>query len=325
MPALHHRLLGRDTGLSVSEVGFGAWGIGGGWGERDDDAALDALRTAIDEGIDFIDTAMGYGDGHSEELIGQVIAGREERVVVATKASPKNRQWPAAADVPVSETFPPGYLTECTDASLARLGVPILDVQQMHVWAARWLTEGDWRDEIAQLKADGKIRAFGVSINDHEPDTALDLVASGLVDTVQVIHNIFDQSPTDRLYAACEEHGVGVIVRVALDEGALTGTMAADTTFPDGDWRQKYFAGDRPAQVAERVDRIVADLGIDKTDMAETALRYVLSFPAVSSVIVGMRRPENVRRNVALADGQGLPADQLDKLKAHRWERNFYR
>lgn len=325
MPALHHRLLGRDTGLSVSEVGFGAWGIGGGWGERDDDAALDALRTAIDEGIDFIDTAMGYGDGHSEELIGQVIAGREERVVVATKASPKNRQWPAAADVPVSETFPRGYLTECTDASLARLGVPILDVQQMHVWAARWLTEGDWRDEIAQLKADGKIRAFGVSINDHEPDTALDLVASGLVDTVQVIHNIFDQSPTDRLYAACEEHGVGVIVRVALDEGALTGTMAADTTFPDGDWRQKYFAGDRPAQVAERVDRIVADLGIDKTDMAETALRYVLSFPAVSSVIVGMRRPENVRRNVALADGQGLPADQLDKLKAHRWERNFYR
>lgn len=321
---LHHRPLGR-IGLQVSEVGFGAWGIGGGWGERDDEAALAALRTAIDEGIDVIDTAMGYGNGHSEELIGQVLRERTERVVVATKASPKNRRWPAAPDVSVEQAFPDGYLTECTEASLRRLGVETIDVQQLHVWAARWLTEGGWVDEVAQLKADGKIRAFGVSINDHEPNTAIELVRSGLVDSVQVIHNIFDQSPQDGLYEACADSGVGVIVRVALDEGGLTGTMRAGMEFPEGDWRRTYFGGDRPAEVERRVAAICADLGIEPTAMAETALRYVLSFDVVSTVIVGMRNERNVRRNVRVADGRGLPPEQVAALAAHRWDRNFYR
>lgn len=321
---LHHRTLTR-AGQSVSEIGFGAWGIGGGWGERDDAEALRALHTAIDSGIDFIDTAMGYGDGHSEQLIGQVLAERSERVVVATKASPLNGRWPAAADVGVEETFPTGRLTECSLASRDRLGVDTIDVQQMHVWAERWLHEGDWRDEVSQLKADGVIAAFGVSINDHEADTGVALVESGLVDSVQVIHNIFDQSPQDRLYDACAANGVGVIVRVALDEGGLVGTMTADTTFPAGDWRQNYFRDDRPAQVAERVAAICTDLGIEPDEVAETALRYVLSFDAVSSIIVGMRSERNVRRNTAIADGAGLPADQVQKLLAHRWDRNFYR
>ncbi len=322
---LHHRLLGLRTGLSVSEIGYGAWGIGGGWGERDDATALDALRTALDEGIDLIDTAMGYGDGHSERLIGEVLAGRREPVVVATKASPKNRRWPAAPDTPVDEAFPSGYLTACTDASRERLGRRTIDVQQMHVWAARWLHEGDWREEVAQLKAERKIAAFGVSINDHEPATAVELVESGLVDTVQVIHNIFDQSPQDRLFDACRANGVGVIVRVALDEGGLTGAVTGGTTFAADDWRHRYFRDDRPRQVSERVDAICADLGITRDAMAATALRYVLSFDAVSTVVVGMRRPGSVLANVAVADGRGLPPEQVAALAAHRWDRNFYR
>lgn len=321
---LHRRPLGR-TGLEVSEIGFGAWGIGGGWGTRDDAAALDALRTAVEAGIDVVDTAMGYGDGHSEELIGQVLKERSERVVVATKASPRNRRWPAAHDIGVEEGFPDGYLTECTEASLRRLGVETIDVQQMHVWAPRWLREGGWADEVAQLKADGKIRAFGVSINDHEADTGVELVRSGLVDTVQVIHNIFDQSPQDSLYDACLAHGVGVIVRVALDEGGLTGTVKPGVEFPAGDWRRSYFSGDRPAEVDRRVRAICSDLGIQESEIAATALRYVLSFEAVSTVIVGMRSARNVRRNVAVADGRGLPAEQVAALQGHRWDRSFYR
>jgi aryl-alcohol dehydrogenase-like predicted oxidoreductase len=321
---LHHRPLGR-TGLSVAEIGFGAWGIGGGWGERDDAAALRALHSALDHGIDLIDTAMGYGDGHSEQLIGQVLAERgASEVVVATKASPQNRRWPAAADTPLDQAYPPGYLTECTEASLRRLGTERIAVQQLHVWAARWLHEGGLAEEVDRLRADGKIAAFGISVNDHEPATAVEVVRSGLVDTIQVIHNVFDQSPQDELYDACAEHDVGVIVRVALDEGGLTGTVTADTTFPEGDWRQQYFRGDRPRQVQQRTDAIVADLGITTDQLAETALRYVLSFPVVSSVIVGMRSERNVLRNVALADGRGLPAEQVAKLAGHRWDRNFY-
>jgi aryl-alcohol dehydrogenase-like predicted oxidoreductase len=186
------------------------------------------------------------------------------------------------------------------------------------------LHEGDWLDEVATMKRDGLITAFGISINDHEPDTALEVVASGAIDTVQVIYNIFDQSPQDRLLPACQEHGVGVIVRVALDEGGLTGTMTAGTTFADDDWRSSYFRGDRPAQVAEHVDSILADLDVAAEDLPEIALRFVLSHPAVSSVIPGMRRPTNVERNVRVGDGDGLPSERLQQLQRHRWIRNFY-
>src|SRR4029453_16518914 len=216
------------------------------------------------------------------------------------------------------------YLREWPEGSPARLGTDSIDLQQMHVWAPRWLTEGDWREEVAALKAEGKIKAFGVSINDHQPDSAVELVQSGLVDTVQVIHNVFEQSPQDRLYDACLENNVGVIVRVALDEGGLTGTIRPGMTFAEGDWRKNYFRRDRPRQGAARGDAITADLQISTEQMAETALRYVLSHAAVSTVIVGMRSERNVLRNAKVADGRGLPADQVAKLRAHRWDRNFY-
>jgi aryl-alcohol dehydrogenase-like predicted oxidoreductase len=320
---MHTRELGK-TGLTVSEIGFGAWGIGGGWGATVEDESVAALQRAIDLGVTFIDTAYMYGDGRSERLVGEVVRGRSEQIVVATKAPPANRQWPAGHDTPVSEGMPPGHLRACTEESLRRLGTDHVDVQQIHVWSPRWLHEGDWLDEVATMKRDGLITAFGISINDHEPDTALEVVASGVIDTVQVIYNIFDQSPQDRLLPACQEHGVGVIVRVALDEGGLAGTMTADTTFADDDWRSSYFRDDRPAQVAEHVGAILADLGVPAEELPEIALRFVLSHPAVSSVIPGMRRPANVERNVRVGDGAGLPSEGLQQLQRHRWIRNFY-
>ncbi len=320
---MHMRELG-STGLVVSEIGFGAWGIGGGWGSTDDSESVAALNRAIDLGVTFIDTAYGYGDGHSERLIGEVARSRSEDLVIATKVPPANGKWPAAPDTPVSEGMPPGHLRSHTEESLRRLGMDHVDIQQIHVWAARWLHEGDWLEEVSQMKQDGLIRAFGISINDHEPDTAVEAVSSGVIDTVQVIYNIFDQSPRDTLLPACREHGVGVIVRVALDEGGLTGTITAETTFTDDDWRHNYFRGDRPAQVAEHVEAILADLGIQADELPETALRFVLSDPAVSSVIPGMRRATNVERNVRVGDGRGLPADRVDALAKHRWVRNFY-
>ncbi|MFC3604251.1 aldo/keto reductase [Deinococcus soli (ex Cha et al. 2016)] len=320
---MHQRPLGR-TGLNVTEIGYGAWGIGADmWKGAQDDHSLDALRRYVQLGGNFIDTAMGYGSGHSERLVGQV-AREHPGTLVATKISPKNMQWPAAPGTTADEAFPGAYITDMTRASLERLGLPTIDVQQLHVWNDTWLGQGDWQDAAAQLKRDGLIRAFGISINDHQPDNAVKAVEAGAVDSVQVIYNVFDQSPQDRLLDACLANGVGVIVRVALDEGSLTGTLTESTTFPDGDWRNGYFGGDRLTQLQPRLRAIEQDLGIHTDQLAETSLRFVLAHPAVSTVIVGMRSVRNVERNAALADGRGLPQDQVARLYAHRWDRNWY-
>jgi aryl-alcohol dehydrogenase-like predicted oxidoreductase len=321
---MNTRTLGR-TGLQVSEIGYGAWGIGGtGWLGAEDDESLRALHRAIDLGVTFIDTALGYGDGHSEELVGQVVRERAEDVVVATKIPPANRRWPAPDGLDPEETFPADHVRACTERSLRNLGLEAIDVQQFHVWSDEWVGRGSWQEAIEELKAEGKIRHFGVSINDHQPANALALVESGVVDTVQVIYNVFDQSPEDELLPACAERDIGVIVRVPFDEGALTGRIGPDTTFEEGDFRARYFRGDRKAEVWERTQAICDDLGISRDELPEVALRYVLSHPAVSTAIPGMRTVRNVERNCAVGDGRGLPDEQREQLKAHRWVRNFY-
>jgi aryl-alcohol dehydrogenase-like predicted oxidoreductase len=321
---VHYRRLGR-TGLEVSEIGYGAWGIGKSqWLGAEDDESLRALNRAIDLGLNFIDTALGYGEGHSERLVGQVVREREERVYVATKIPPKNGEWPAPAGLHPQETFPADHVRGCTERSLENLGLDAIDVQQFHVWHDEWVGEGDWLEAVEALKGEGKIRFFGVSINDHQPANAVKLIETGVVDTVQVIYNVFDQSPEDELFPACQERDVGVIVRVPFDEGALTARITPETNFEEGDFRNDYFRGDRKQEVYERVGAIIAELGVSEDEMAEVALRYVLSHPVVSTVIPGMRSVRNVERNMAVGDGKGLPEDQVRRLKAHRWVRNFY-
>ncbi|MET7647362.1 aldo/keto reductase [Streptomyces sp. NPDC005426] len=320
---MRYRDLGR-SGLSVSEIGYGAWGIGeSSWVGATEDASVRALHRAVDLGVNFIDTARGYGE--SERIVGQVVRERTgDEVLVATKVPPRNGVWPPADGTDPSEAFPGAYIRSSLETSLRASGLDHFDVFQFHVWSDEWVGRGDWLETVADLKSEGKIRSFGVSVNDHRPESALALVRSGAVDTVQVIYNVFDQTPADTLLPACQEHGVGVIVRVALDEGGLTGRITADTTFPEGDWRNRYFRDDRPAQVERRVAAIVADLGIGQDEMAEYALRFVLSSPAVSTVIPGMRSVRNVERNTALSDGRPLTAGQLTVLAGHRWPRDFY-
>jgi aryl-alcohol dehydrogenase-like predicted oxidoreductase len=322
---VQYRKLG-STGIEVSEIGYGAWGIGGSqWGGADDDESIQALHRAIDLGLTFVDTALAYGGGRSERLVGQVVRERPETVYVATKVPPKNQLWPAPDGVPADEAFPAEHVRDCAERSRENLGLERIDLLQFHVWSDEWVGQGGWQDAIDQLRSEGTIRFFGISINDHQPANALRLVESGAADTVQVIYNVFDQSPEDELFPACREHGVGVIARVPLDEGGLTGTIGPDTEFGDGDFRGYYFRGDRKREVHERTRAIVSDLGIDNGALAEKALRFVLSEPTVSTAIPGMRSVRNVDRNVAVSDGRGLPTEQRDKLRAHRWVRDFYR
>lgn len=320
---MEYRVLGK-TGLRVSTLGYGAWGIGGaGWVGAADDESLRALERAIELGLNFIDTARGYGE--SERLVGAVVRRhRNEDVYVATKVPPQNGTFPAPDGLDPAEAFPGPHIRASLEESLRASGLEAFDVFQFHVWSDEWIGRGDWLETITALKAEGKIRYFGVSINDLQPENALQLVVSGLVDTVQVIYNIFHQQPEERLLPACREHGVGVIVRVALDEGGLTGRITADTQFPADDFRSRYFRGDRPAQVQRRVQALTEDLGISADQTADVALRYVLAAPAVSTVIAGMRTVRNVERNAATMDGRALTADQMRRLKNHRWERDFY-
>jgi aryl-alcohol dehydrogenase-like predicted oxidoreductase len=322
---MQYRELGR-TGLKVSDIGYGAWGIGGaggGWVGAQDDESLRALERFIELGGNFIDTARGYG--RSEELVGRVLREHAgEGLVVATKVPPKNGEWPARDGVPVEQTFPGDHIRASVETSLQASGLDAFDVLQFHVWSDEWVGKGDWLETIQALKDEGKIRFFGISINDHQPENGVELVRSGAIDTVQVIYNVFHQQPEERLLTACRDNGVGVIVRVALDEGGLTGRITADTRFEDGDFRARYFAGDRPAQVEQHVQALVDDLGIGTDDLPDLALRYVLAHPAVSTVIAGMRSVRNVERNAATSDRGALPQEQLEALRRHRWERNWY-
>ncbi len=321
---MRYRTLGR-TGLEVSELGYGAWGIGQTmWIGADDEESLRALRRSIELGVTFIDTALGYGNGHSEQLVGQVVRDVPETVSVATKMPPKNMQWPSRPGVHADEAFPGDWIVECTEKSLRNLGLETIDVQQMHVWSDEWVHQGDWLETIERLKRDGKIRFFGVSINDHQPANAVELVRSGAVDSVQVIYNVFDQSPEDELFAAVQEANVGVVVRVPFDEGSLTGRVTPDTEFPEGDFRNNYFRDDRKVEVWDRVQAIARGLAIATPELPEHALRYCLSHPAVSTVIPGMRSVRNVEANAAAVDNGPLSERELETLHEHRWVRNFY-
>jgi aryl-alcohol dehydrogenase-like predicted oxidoreductase len=319
---MEYRQLGR-TGLTVSEIGYGAWGIGrSAWVGATEDESLAALRRAIDLGVNFIDTARGYGE--SERIVGQVVRDTGGEVLVATKVPPKNGVWPAPAGLHPDETFPGDHIREQLEISLRESGLEAFDLVQLHVWSDEWVGKGDWLETIAALRQEGKLRHFGVSINDHQPENALELIRTGEVDTVQVIVNAFHQQPVEVLLPECEARGVGVIVRVALDEGGLTGRITADSTFPEGDFRNRYFGGGRAAEVEQHVEALTRDLGIGTDDVADVALRYVLDLPAVSTVIAGMRTVRNVERNCATSDGRRLTPEQHEVIRRHRWERNFY-
>lgn len=321
---MNYRKLGR-TGIEVSEISFGAWGIGGGlWQGSDDRESLKALRRAADLGVNFIDTALAYGKGHSERLVGRFLKQRKERIHIATKIPPKNSEWPARPGTQLREVFPAKYVRKCTEESLKNLNVETIDVQQFHVWLDDWNNEPEWFDEVRALKEEGKIRFFGVSINDHQPSSALAIVASGKIDIVQVIYNIFDQSPEGELFPQCRKHGVGVIARVPFDEGGLTGRITPETSFPEQDFRHRYFRGDRKREVSEKVQKLMELLGKEAATLPELALRFCLHHPSVSTVIPGMRTENHVEQNASVSDGEKLSAQTLSQLKKHRWEKNFY-
>jgi aryl-alcohol dehydrogenase-like predicted oxidoreductase len=325
MSVVKYRTLGR-TGYKVSEIGYGAWGIGGRnqWRGAKDDESLAALRRAFELGLNFIDTALAYGDGHSEEIVGKAIKDAPHRVYVATKVPPKNQLWPARPGIPIEQVFPAPYIIAQTEQSLRNLNVDTIDLQQLHVWNPEWLASDEWRRAFDSLQRSGKVAAVGISINDHQPDSALGIIDSGLIDTVQVIYNIFDQTPEKNLFSKCEQRNIGVLARVPLDEGSLTGAITEATTFEPGEFRDWYFRGDRKKEVVEHVAALRRDLEGVPSSLAEIALRFAISPPVVSTTIPGMRKMSSVESSCGVSDTGPLPPDILAMLKRHVWNRDFY-
>jgi aryl-alcohol dehydrogenase-like predicted oxidoreductase len=316
---MRHRTFGR-TGWQVSEIGYGMWGMAD-WTGSEDRESFASLELALAKGVNFFDTAQAYGNGHSEQLLGMLDARHTaQRIFGATKVPPKNRQWPSRRGVPLREVFPRSYVRQYVDISRGNLGVDTIDLLQLHVWEDDWLASGELQQTVSELKREGSIRAFGISLNRWEPWNGIKAVESGLVDAVQVIYNIFDQAPDDELFPACHKNGVAVIARVPFDEGSLTGSLTLKSTWPAGDWRATYFVPENLEASVAHAEALRPLIPAGST-MADMALRFILSNSNVSTVIPGMRKASNVEANVAAADAGALPPELIVHLREHRWDR----
>jgi aryl-alcohol dehydrogenase-like predicted oxidoreductase len=318
---VRYRTFGR-LGWQVSEIGYGMWGMAG-WTGSDDAESSRALDRAAALGCNFFDTAYAYGDGRSERLLRDALARhRGQRLYAATKVPPRNRKWPARAETPIAEVFPYDHVVQMTHESLRNLGVERIDLQQLHVWSDAWVADDGWKRAAEDLRREGLIEGFGISVNRWEPANVLAALETGLVDSVQVVYNVFDQAPEDVLFPACQRLGVAVIARVPFDEGSLTGAMTVDDTWPEGDWRNLYFKPDRLRLTLERVDRL-RPLVPPGGSLPDLALRFILHHPGVSTTIPGMRRVRHVEVNLAAADAPPMTPAAIEALRAHRWDRDW--
>ena len=316
---MKYRRFGR-TDWQVSEIGYGMWGMGG-WTGSDDERSLAALQRAIDLGCNFFDTAWGYGEGHSEGLLGQIIRDNPgKKLYTATRIPPKNFIWPSRREFSLDDCFPPDHIEKYVYSSLKNAGLEKFDLMQFHVWEDHFVEDDRWARKMDDLRSQGLIGAVGISINRWEPWNGVKTVRSGLIDAVQVIYNIFDQNPEDELFPACEEMDVAIIARVPFDEGTLTGNLTLESSWPEGDWRNTYFVPENLKSSVEHAE-VLKPLVPDDISMPEMALRFILNEERVSTIIPGMRKLKHVDANIGTSDAGPLPEELHARLRAHRWER----
>jgi len=316
---MKYRKLGRAN-YQVCDISCGLWGMSG-WSGSDDQESLSSMQLAVDLGCNFFDTAWAYGEGKSDGLLGEIMrrnAGK--RIYAASKIPPGNDRWPALPEYKYSEVFSAKHVFRYADRIRKQLRVDTIDVLQFHVWDDSWTDEAEFRSTVEKLKKDGIIHFFGLSINRWQPENAVKALRTGLVDVVQVIYNIFDQAPEDELFPVCQELNIGVIARVPLDEGSLGGKMTLETRFPKGDWRAGYFGPENLPKTIRRVDKL-KEVVPEGMTLPEMALRFILSHPAVSTTIAGMRKADHVRQNIVCSDVGPLDKGLLAELRKHRWDR----
>lgn len=324
---MQYRRLGK-TNLMVSAIGYGTWGfandpdtwVGATWKDSEQ-----ALRLALDNGLNFIDTARIYGNGLAEEWLGKILNQSHQDVIVASKMYPLNHQWSGMKDTRITDAFPKSHIINLVHQSLKALNREYLDVMYFHVWEDAWAHEEEWQDTVKNLTKEGKVRYWGISTNDFEPTNCLEACETGLISVVMTIFNLFYQEPVQLLFPIAKKLDLGVVARVPLDEGGLSGKLTPNTRFPDGDFRQIYFSPERLLQLEKHISKL--QLHVDGKiikSLPELALRYILSFLEISATVPGMRKAAHVQENLAVADQPLLDEQMLKELSLHAWNRNFY-
>lgn len=311
-------------GPEISEIGFGAWAIGGSWGEQSEKDSLEGLETALDRGVNFIDTAAGYGDGRSERIIGKFLKSRSERVYVCTKTPPAPGKWPPSPYCRIEERYSEKYLRENVEERLKNLQMESLDVLLLHTWTRAWNDEPKALGILQKMKAEGLIKQIGISTPEHDQNCVIQLMRDGMVDVLQVIYNIFEQEPAAQLFPVALETGTGIIVRVAFDEGVLTGKYKGNEKFGPDDFRSNYFAGDRLERGVKRTEEIKKEFKDSGYSMPELALKFALSHDAVSTVIPGIRNRQQAVMNTSVSEMPELREDIMVRLREHSWNRGFW-
>jgi len=310
--------------MEVSEIGFGAWAIGGSWGEQKESDSLEALEVALDEGVNFIDTAAGYGDGKSERIIGQFLKSRSEKITVCTKTPPAPGKWPPSPYCKISERYPEKYLRENVEERLNNLQASSLDVLLLHTWTRAWNDHPVALEILQKMKSEGLIKQIGISTPEHDQNCVVQLMRDGVIDVLQVIYNIFEQEPAAQILPVAMETGTGIIVRVAFDEGVLTGKYRGEEEFGKDDFRSNYFAGDRLARGVRRTEQIKEEFKDSGLSMPQLALKFAMSHEAVSTVIPGIRNRDQAIQNTAVSDLPELTEEQELRLREHTWNRGFW-
>jgi aryl-alcohol dehydrogenase-like predicted oxidoreductase len=314
-----------NTGIKVSEIGFGAWAIGGpteasgtplGWGKTSDDESLAAIRRARDLGVTFFDTADSYGFGRSESLLGIVLSRKRPDVVIATKVGNVR-----GSSGELKKDFSRQHIFHAVDGSLRRLRSDYIDLYQVHNPTLQDLAREDIQEAMDRLQEAGKIRYWGVSIT--TPEEGIEIVRRGWGYALQVLYNILNQAPADELFPLAKEKGYGIVARVPLASGLLTGKFRPDTVFSREDVRQNFLTPKRLEEALSRVDEARSIIGGTARSLADGALRFVLDHDAVSTVIPGGRTVHQVELNTAAIDGP-LPREVVDKLKSRLGDYNFY-
>ena len=310
------------TKISCSRVGIGTWAIGGGWGPQPETQSLEAIQKALECGCRLIDTAPLYGNGRAEKLITQAFRTYGSRVTTLTKVYPLHYHWAPVPGTPIQSVYPAEHIINQAEESLRRLETDCLDCLLFQTWCPSWTEEREWYETMRVLQKQGKIRAFGISVSDHRPDEANGIIKAGLVDIVEVCYSILDQRAANLLFPVALQHHVSIIARTPLASGALAGTWHEGMKFHRRDWRRRVFRNDLLQQTLKRVAQ-VQSLIDPALVLAQVALRFCLSHPAVAAVIPGVRSVEQASCNLAVLEQGPLRQKTLDEI-VELWRREFY-
>lgn len=307
----------------VSQLGLGTWQFSGdSWGDISREECFSVIKSALDCGITYFDTALEYGNGRSEIILGEALRTNRE-VIISTKIPPKNGEWAPGPNKPINDYFPSDWIVNCCETSLRNLKREYIDILFLHTWSASWFQEVEWFETMENLRRQGKIRSIGISVSDLRADEANFHLEKKRVDVIQVVYNIFEQEPEFTLFPLCEKYEVPVIARCPFSSGVLSGNWNENMQFANNDWRRKWTPKTWLAEQIAMAEYIKPIAQKCKLHISELAILFALQNPAITSVIFGSKKPLHVYQNTTVLDNV-IPSEIILEIKKLWFEKKIY-